>query len=481
MSNIQSREKIENISSVFSDSWKTIKLGDVCETKTGGTPSRDREDFFNGDIPWVKSGALNQKFIKETEEKITEEALEESSAREIPKNTLLIALYGATSGKIAFLNIDAAVNQAVCAIFTPNELDDRFLFWFLKYSRNELLDSRYGGAQKNLSQGLIQDLEIPLPPKPEQKQIVEKIEELFSKLDAGVDDLETVELQLERYRQSVLKFAVEGKLTKKWRESHDTEPVDQLLKRIQHKRREKWEKNYRIKRYDSKGKTPPDGWKDRYTEAEPVDSSDLPSIPASWKWVRFEQICLLDSGYAFSSDDFTDEGIPLLRGANIAPGNLKWDDTEYWPENDIEGYEHLFVEEGDIILAMDRPLISEGLKIARAEEEDTPCLLVQRVARFKPVLESLTPLLYLACSTQRFINHLREGQTGTQVPHVSKKSLRAFPVPLPSIQEQEKIAEEVERNRSIIDKARAVADQEQKRSSNIRQSILKKAFEGELV
>jgi type I restriction enzyme S subunit len=366
----------------------------------------------------------------------------------------------------------------------PKEATQEWIFHYLIQEgfRRDAKRAMTGSAgQKRVPTGYIEEVPIPLPPLSEQRRIVAKIEELSSNLDAGMDDLQAAGQQLERYRLSVLQAAVEGRLTADWRRTHDPEPADQLLERILEKRRDRWEEDYRTKRYDSKGKTPPDGWKDRYPDPDSVDSSDLPSLPSSWKWVRFEQISLLDSGYAFSSDKFTDEGMPLLRGANVAPGHLKWGDTEYWPEDEVGSYEHLIVEEGDIILAMDRPLINAGLKIARAEDSDTPCLLVQRVARFKPVFESLTAFLYLTCSTQRFIAHLREGQTGTQIPHVSKKSLRAYPVPLPPLDEQKQIVDEVERLLSVADDAAATAEREHTRAERLRQSILKQAFSGRLV
>jgi len=366
----------------------------------------------------------------------------------------------------------------------PEEATQKWIFHYLIQEgfRRDAKRAMTGSAgQKRVPTGYIEEVPIPLPPLHEQRRIVAKIEELFSTLDAGMADLQAAGQQLERYRLSVLQAAVEGRLTADWRRTHDPEPADQLLERILEKRRDRWEEDYRTKRYDSKGKTPPDGWKDRYSEPDSVDSSDLPSLPSSWRWVRFEQISLLDSGYAFSSDKFADEGMPLLRGANVAPGHLKWGDTEYWPEEEVGPYEHLIVEEGDIILAMDRPLINAGLKIARAEESDTPCLLVQRVARFKPVFESLTAFLYLTCSTQRFIAHLREGQTGTQIPHISKKSLRAYPVPLPPLDEQKQIVDEVERLLSVADDAAATAEREHTRAERLRQSILKQAFSGRLV
>ena len=97
--------------------WKWVKLGEVCHTTSGGTPSRRETKYYNGTIPWVKSGELDKGVITDTEEKISEEAVKNSSAKIFPKGTLLIALYGATIGKLAFLGVDAATNQAICGIY----------------------------------------------------------------------------------------------------------------------------------------------------------------------------------------------------------------------------------------------------------------------------------------------------------------------------------------------------------------------------
>src|SRR4051812_32859977 len=105
------------------------KLGNVFKTTSGGTPSRKNPDYFKGNIPWVKSGELESNVIVETEEKISEEAIKNSSAKLFPKGTLLIALYGATIGKLARLGIDAATNQAVCGIFENEEHDHQYLYW----------------------------------------------------------------------------------------------------------------------------------------------------------------------------------------------------------------------------------------------------------------------------------------------------------------------------------------------------------------
>ncbi|MBS1681335.1 MAG: restriction endonuclease subunit S [Bacteroidetes bacterium] len=198
--------------------WQVKKLGEVCHTTSGGTPNRSNPKYYQGNIPWVKSGELDKGLILDTEEKISEEAIKNSSAKIFPKGTLLIALYGATIGKLAFLGIDAATNQAVCGIFKNENIDSNYLFNFLSYKRPSLVKQGIGGAQPNISQGILKNLDVPLPPLPEQHAIVSKIEELFSELDNGKQQLQTALQQLKVYRQSLLKAAFEGKLkgTEKW-------------------------------------------------------------------------------------------------------------------------------------------------------------------------------------------------------------------------------------------------------------------------
>jgi restriction endonuclease S subunit len=148
-----------------------VKLREVCDTTSGGTPSRDVAAYYGGDIPWVKSGELLDGLITDTEEKITKAALASSSAKLFTAGTLLIALYGATVGRLGILGIDATTNQAVCGI-TPNEqLDRDFLFYYLLKQREKLIDSRTGGAQPNINQEIIRELDIPLPRLTEQKRI----------------------------------------------------------------------------------------------------------------------------------------------------------------------------------------------------------------------------------------------------------------------------------------------------------------------
>ena len=167
------------------EGWRWVKLGDICKTTSGGTPHRGNSNFYGGSIPWVKSGELNDTIIVETEEAITSEALRSSSAKIFNKGTLLVAMYGATVGKLGILGINAATNQAVCAIFTSEIIDRDYLFFHLLCERQNLLKMSFGGAQPNISQAVIRNLEIPLPPIAEQKRLVAILNDRFAAIETA--------------------------------------------------------------------------------------------------------------------------------------------------------------------------------------------------------------------------------------------------------------------------------------------------------
>ena len=222
--------------------WRKVSVGETCYTGSGGTPSRQNKSYFQGSILWIKSGELDYQTITDTEERITQEAVEKSSARIFRKGTLLIALYGATVGKLVFLGLDAATSQAVCFINVPEFINNKFLYYFLFLKRNDLLQKRIGDAQPNISQE--SSMRRIFPSLAEQHRIVAKIEELFSELDNGVAQLRQVKAQLKSYRQSVLKYAFEGKLTEAWRQQHDHDQLtnaQELLTAIQQERQSRYQ------------------------------------------------------------------------------------------------------------------------------------------------------------------------------------------------------------------------------------------------
>ncbi|MBN8641127.1 MAG: restriction endonuclease subunit S [Flavobacteriales bacterium] len=155
------------------------KIGHICEISSGGTPSRSRQDYFNGNIPWIKTGELKDNIIYETEEKITEKGLNNSSAKLYSKGSIVVAMYGATIGKTAKLGIQATTNQACAVLFNFNEEVLADYVWIYLQSQTETLKSKaYGSAQPNINARMIYDTEIPIPPKSIQINLIEKINQI---------------------------------------------------------------------------------------------------------------------------------------------------------------------------------------------------------------------------------------------------------------------------------------------------------------
>lgn len=183
---------------------RIVRIEDFCATGTGGTPPRDRAEryFEGGTIPWVKSGELRESVISETGEHVTEAALDETNIKLLPAGALLLAMYGATVGRLGILGIPATTNQAVCHIIPdPAQADTRYLFHSLQTRVPILLSRRVGGAQPNISQGIVRSLEIPLPPLTEQLRIAEvldRAETLRAKRRAALAQLDSLTQSLSR-------------------------------------------------------------------------------------------------------------------------------------------------------------------------------------------------------------------------------------------------------------------------------------------
>src|SRR5690554_3878248 len=188
------------------DKWVIKKIKDFAYTRSGGTPRRSEKAYWNGEIPWLKSGELNDNIcITDNSEFITKKGLEESSAKLFPKGTLLLAMYGATAGKLGILGMDATTNQAVCSIQNKQGLfDEKYLYNFLLLKREEIIRDSFGGAQPNISKTYIDNIKVPLPPLPEQHRIVSKLDALFAEIDASLALIDHNIVQAEALKLSVL-------------------------------------------------------------------------------------------------------------------------------------------------------------------------------------------------------------------------------------------------------------------------------------
>lgn len=171
---------------MLNSAWPIVRLGDVCNTSSGGTPKSNVEEYYkNGTINWLKSGEVSLGFIYETDEKITEEALSNSSAKIFPKDTVVIAMYGATVGQVGILKVPSSTNQAVCAVLPNGNFIPEFLYYLLKAKRDFLIGLSTGGAQPNISQTIIKNLSLPMPPLSVQKEIVAEIENYQKIIDGA--------------------------------------------------------------------------------------------------------------------------------------------------------------------------------------------------------------------------------------------------------------------------------------------------------
>ncbi|MGU8942203.1 restriction endonuclease subunit S [Clostridium perfringens] len=173
---------------------KKMKIKEFAEVVTGGTPSTKKKEYWeNGNIPWLPSGACKDKVIRGADNFITSLGLENSSAKMMPKGTVVIALTGATTGKLGILGFEACANQSVTGIIPNDKFISQYIFYYLKFIREKILFDSYGGAQKHISQGYIKEIEVPLPDIDVQRNIVyilEKSQKLIDKRKEQIEELD---------------------------------------------------------------------------------------------------------------------------------------------------------------------------------------------------------------------------------------------------------------------------------------------------
>lgn len=172
--------------------WDIVKVGDICETTSGGTPLKSREDFYYPqEIPWINSGEVRNGEIYQANKYISRIGLEKSSAKIVPANSVLVAMYGATAGQVGLLKIEASTNQAICSILPNERFNPKFLYYVLSSKTNDLIEMSVGGAQPNISQGIIKNIEIPLPPLDVQEEIIKELDGYQAVIDGAQKVIES--------------------------------------------------------------------------------------------------------------------------------------------------------------------------------------------------------------------------------------------------------------------------------------------------
>ena len=383
-------------------SWVWTTLGEIGNWQSGATPSRLRKDYYGGNIPWLKTGDLNDGYISDITEYITETALKETSVKLNPKDSVLIAMYGATIGKVGILSFPATTNQACCAC-TDYLVKKMYLFYFLLANREKFIAMGGGGAQPNISKEKIVSTLIPLPPKQEQSRIVEGIEHWLSLVDCIEKNKDNLQRTIKEAKSKVLDLAIHGKLVP---QDPTDEPAAELLKRIN-------------------------------PNAEITsDNGHYQKLPEGWCECKLSDVCVFDNGYAFSSDNYNDCGIPLIRISNITnTGSIDLSSCVFI--KDVPSNKFI-VKSGDLLIAMSGA--TTGKMGVYLYEENA--LLNQRVGNLKCTDAMLQQYRnYYMFAKSDYILKIAYG--GAQ-PNISAKAILDIDVMLPPLKEQHRIVSKIE-------------------------------------
>ncbi len=189
------------------ENWRVMKLAEITsQIQAGGTPDTDEPEYYGGDIPWVKTGELSQYRVTETEQNITEKGFQESTARLFSPGTILIAMYGATTGEVSLLDIEATTNQACCGVVTTAEMKPEFLFHQLNYLSNHLESLSAGSGQQNISKGIIEKFDVLVPTVEEQSSIVR----VLNSVDESISENKSTKKQYQRLKQGLMQDLLSG-------------------------------------------------------------------------------------------------------------------------------------------------------------------------------------------------------------------------------------------------------------------------------
>lgn len=400
--------------------WVRTSLGELAVWGSGGTPSRSEPTFYGGSIPWIKSGELNTRYLKSTEENITEAAVNGSSAKIFPAGSVAIAMYGATIGKTAILGVNAATNQA-CAVGIPIHglTSTDYLYRLLQNEKDAFIEKGKGGAQPNISQAVIKAHEVNLPPLAEQARIAAKLDELLAQVDTLKARIESIPALLKRFRQSVLAAAVSGRLTEEWRDG-----------------------------------------------------------ACEWYETTIGEICFVATGKTPKRDIpnyWSDGDTPWLTSA--ATGTEFCSKTEQFVTKlAIKDCMLKVFQPGTLLMAMygegkTRGQVTE-LKIAAACNQACAAITVNEQLAFRK---------FVKIRLQENYDEIRKQAVGGTQPNLNLNKVREISIRLPPLEEQTEIVRRVEQLFAFADQFEARVKAAQARIDRLTQSILAKAFRGELM
>ena len=426
-------------------------------------------DYQDEGVPLVFVRNIRSEAYADGTKFVSESKAKELGSHTVDPGDILVTKMGEPPGDSSIYPIGApkAVITADCIKWrVAPDLSPKFFMYALRAetTKRQIATRTRGVAQKKVSLERFRDLALPLPPLPEQRRIVARIEELFSRLAAGVAALRHAKAQLKRYRQSVLAAAVTGQLTQAWREQHpDTESAEELLERILKQRREQW---------NGRGK---------YTEPVPANEDYFRNPPATWEMASMDALtCHITSGSRDWTKYYKVDGYAVfVMAQNVRP--LKFDSTPVIrvapPDGDRDKIRSA-VARDDLLVTIVGANTGNVCRVDKSFEDYYVC---QSVALMRPVESATAKYLDL------YMNSEEHGQDqfdkwmyGQGRPHLSFDQLRSTAVFLPTLAEQHQIVAEVEARTTAIDHLEAELDRQITRSNRLRQSSLAAAFSGDI-
>jgi type I restriction enzyme S subunit len=450
------------------DGWVEAPLGALGSWFGGGTPSKSKSEYWNqGTIPWVSPKDMKRPFIDSAEDSITELAVEQSSTKLIPKDSVLMVVRSgilAHTFPVATSTVPVTLNQDMKALH-PSGVPVSFLAHGLRAFGPKILDecTKQGTTVASVNTDSLQGFNFPLPPLNEQKRIVAKIDALTEKSREARQALDEVPALLDQLRQSILAAAFRGDLTKKWREQNpNVEPASVLLERIRKERRRKWEEA-ELAKFKSKGKVPKnDDWKSKYVEPEPVDTEGLPELPEGWCWASLAEVTSTHDGVR----------VPL-KAADRAKRSGRY--SYYGASGVIDAIDDFLFDGKYLLLAEDGAnLLSRSTPIAFIAE-----------GRFW--VNNHAHVVQTNVMKEEYLMHYLNGRdispwvSGTAQPKLNQKNMDRIPVPLCAHGEMSELLRRVSDLFVASQTLREALHGEKDSLAQLDASILAKAFRGELV
>ena len=401
-------QPIEEVTFEIPEGWVWCRLGEIGIWGSGVTPSRNKKEYYDGNIPWLKTGDLNDSYIYETSELITDLAVKDCSLKKIPIGSVLIAMYGATIAKLGLLEIEVTINQACCACTPFSGIVNKFLFYYLFSQKQNIKDKAEGGAQPNISKEKLINFPFPLPPLKDQHRIVQKIEQLFALVDIIEVNKKALEKLIEQAKNQVLSDAIAGKLT---RQDPNDEPAEELLKRI--------------------GKT------------TAPDTPYEKMLPKGWAWCRGNQIL-----NPMESQKPLGEKFDYIDISSIDNRQNKITEIKTIAVTEAPSRASRKVKFGDTLFSMVRPYLRN---IAFVDKKYSNCIASTGFYVCTPNKTLFPKYLFYLMMSDYVVQGLNKYMKGDNSPSINNEDITNFIFPLPPIAEQHRIIQKIESYFSFFD------------------------------